>query len=339
MSVNETSRFRTWMFTFSCEFHPDDCKEWNVIRDKIKNKKIRAAIISDVEIGDEANNYEHRHGVIQFENVIRFSTLKKMLPKAHIEVCRDVDAAIDYCTKKCTADSCLIYEDNFKKHGGRYDLKHVINECKDITEVMTEFPDVYGKYRKGLIDLMKLKNEDDAIREWAKVKEIEVDYFTGDSGSGKTYRAKAITNQYLDEGKKVAAIDFDVNGFATIIGSRECELLILNEFRDSCMKFNEFLGLLTSEGGVNVKGEDKVFFKNCKRIIITSIIEPWMLYKKIDESKEQIKRRISTIYLCSKDCGIYKCEPIEWKHETEMKQEVFKRRMEDGVTNSDDPDY
>lgn len=316
-------KYRNWFFTFSCDFHDDDCKEWKNIRDKIETEQIRAVIVSDVEIGDEENNYEHRHGIIQFENVMRFNTMKKMFPHAHIEVCKDVPAAIDYCTKNCTVENCLFYVNKFKTHGQRGDLQKIVEECKDIKEVMDEHPEEYCRYRKGLIDLMTRKNEDQEVLDWLEVKEIEVDYYTGESGSGKTYAAKQIGRDYMKKGKKVAIINFDVNGFVKITGPEEAELLIINEFRDSCLRFHEFLGILTGEDGVNPKGKEKVFFRNCNRIIITSIIEPWELYKKVNESKEQIKRRIKRIWRCRKEKGEYYVDPESWQEEQDLTQDDY----------------
>ena len=41
----------------------------------------------------------HLQGFVQFKNAISFQSLKKILPRAHIEKCNNIDASISYCQK------------------------------------------------------------------------------------------------------------------------------------------------------------------------------------------------------------------------------------------------
>ena len=44
----------------------------------------------------------HIQGFIQFKNAINFNTLKKICPVIHWEVCKNIPASINYCSKTST---------------------------------------------------------------------------------------------------------------------------------------------------------------------------------------------------------------------------------------------
>lgn len=48
---------------------------------------------------EEQGSTKHLQGVGSFKNARSFNHIKKALPRAHIEVCRDLEASIKYCSK------------------------------------------------------------------------------------------------------------------------------------------------------------------------------------------------------------------------------------------------
>lgn len=207
----------------------------------------------------------------------------------------------------------LIYEEGEPKiKGGRIkDIEKMDdNEIKKLPAMM------YNIAKKIRNDKM-IK---DAVDEWLKVKDIHVEWHYGLAGTGKTYYAKLIGRQYRDKGKNVAIISFDKNGFIHYIGNlEECELLIINEFRDSNMSYKDFLEILTNEHQYNIKGSS-IYPLNIEHIIITSQQKPDEIYKNIKEDKNQIYRRINEIL--RHDCDehgfkAYSVDLVEHKDEDE----------------------
>lgn len=149
----------------------------------------------------------------------------------------------------------------------------------------------------------KIKEEQrqrDIIDDWLEVRDIKVEWFAGLAGTGKTYHAKEIGRKYRKENKVVAAMSFDKNGFTHYVGDIwNCELLIINEFRDSNITYKDFLEILSNEHLYNVKGSSG-YTNKLSHIIITSQQLPEEIYEGIKEDREQIFRRISHLVLHDK---------------------------------------
>lgn len=92
------NRSRSWCFTWNNHTTEDfgTLAQPNFVE---KNKVSK--LIFQEEIGK--NNTKHIQGFIQFKNAIEFDSLKKILPKCHLEKCRNVAASIKYCSKTDTA--------------------------------------------------------------------------------------------------------------------------------------------------------------------------------------------------------------------------------------------
>lgn len=70
----------------------------NYTEDDIKTiQGFKCEYVFQKEVG--AKNTPHLQGLLMFSNPKDFSSVKKMLPKAHIEECRNKLASIKYCTK------------------------------------------------------------------------------------------------------------------------------------------------------------------------------------------------------------------------------------------------
>ena len=132
-------------------------------------------------------------------------------------------------------------------------------------------------------------------------------------------------------GKSVLIANFDKNGFCHKLGNEnDAELVIMNEFRDSCLRFNDFLEILTNEHQFNSK-HGSFYCPNMKRIIITTIQNPINIYNKCSEDRTQIYRRLTKIYYHYKLGHNYECK--EYTIEQLLKGEI---KNLNNVYNMDD---
>ncbi len=86
------TRARIWCYTIN---NPKDEQE-----SQLSHPKFLSNVKSSIHQLEEGENLTpHIQGVIQFKNQMTFDQVKKKLPLAHIEVCRNFIAAKLYCQK------------------------------------------------------------------------------------------------------------------------------------------------------------------------------------------------------------------------------------------------
>lgn len=84
----QKKRVRSWCFTWNNYTQQDE--------ELIQNTECRYLVYGR-EVGE--NGTPHLQGTIQFANGTSFSSVKKKLPKAHLEPCIDLLASVKYCKK------------------------------------------------------------------------------------------------------------------------------------------------------------------------------------------------------------------------------------------------
>lgn len=87
------NRSRTWVFTLN-----------NYTEDELSQCLNVSGVVA-YAMQEESGHDEktpHIQGYLEFKNQIDFNTIKKLLPRAHIEKCKDKKASIAYCTKEDT---------------------------------------------------------------------------------------------------------------------------------------------------------------------------------------------------------------------------------------------
>ncbi len=109
-------RARAWCYTWNN--HTEE--NWHTNTHLFEQFKIKKLICQE-EKGK--NGTQHIQGFIQFENAIQFETLKKIDKKIHWEVCRNIPASINYCSKKDTRDG-RTYSFGIKKKKIKYEFDH-----------------------------------------------------------------------------------------------------------------------------------------------------------------------------------------------------------------------
>lgn len=157
---------------------------------------------------------------------------------------------------------------------------------KSFYSIMEENPTIFIKERSKIAAAEKLRAS------IIKDRNLEVVYFTGSSGSGKTTAAKYFANKLN--------YDYFVTGSGEDIldGYDKEECLILDDFRAGSMKFMEVLKMLDNNTNSSVKSRyNNKDLSNCKLIIITSVFYPNELYKCLQDEEneepiEQFYRRL-----------------------------------------------
>lgn len=124
-------------------------------------EKCKFAVIGR-EVGD--NGTPHLQGYMNMKSQIRFSGIKKVIPRAHIEKAQGSDQEnLEYCTKE--DDVPFIYGEP-QTHGKRNDLvsvcNDIVNEKKTLSEVAKTYPEVFVKYSRGIerLSLLTYKPRD-----------------------------------------------------------------------------------------------------------------------------------------------------------------------------------
>ncbi len=86
------TRARIWCFTLN---NPDEKEESQLSHENFLSGCKQ--LIWQVEEGEKKT--PHIQGVVQMKNQVTFETMKKKLPGAHLEVCKNFNASKHYCQK------------------------------------------------------------------------------------------------------------------------------------------------------------------------------------------------------------------------------------------------
>lgn len=113
-------RARAWCFTWNNYTEQDIEKTLAYFGGDLK-----CSYAFQEEEGDEKKT-PHLQGVVRFGNAKDFSALKAKFPKVHWEICKDWDAAIEYCL-----------DPRKRKPGGRFWESGCVVQCKDPLEGKT----------------------------------------------------------------------------------------------------------------------------------------------------------------------------------------------------------
>lgn len=156
----------------------------------------------------------HLQGYIRFKNQRNFNAVRKLLPRAHVEICKDVGAAIRYCKKD--GDVFEKGEEPEKVGGDRISEKIARNKrLRDLPlNELVESAEI------SILDVRKLKNARmDLAQEAAQYTHDDTRgvWIWGPPGVGKTHAARAYDdviyiksqNKWWDnyQGEKTVVLD------------------------------------------------------------------------------------------------------------------------------------
>ena len=225
-----------------------------------------------------STGHEHIHIYVQFPTP-RALSIKKTLG-AHIEKCKGSPQQNVAYIKK---EGNIIDEIGELRRAGGASIKEIKKMSKDERE---ELPGCYYNIvQKITQEEQKKLTPNDYYK-----GPIEVNWYWGESGAGKTRQAlKEIGDTQFNE------VKYDGNFWHGV--QEDCEVALYDDWRDSHMKPVELINFIDYNRHVmNVKGG--TVRNNYKRIFITSLQNPEEIYKNSpEETKKQWLRRIKTITL------------------------------------------
>ena len=242
----------------------------------------------------------HFHMVLEDSNMSRFSAIKKIYPKSHIEPTKGRrEHAEDYIQKKgkyAEKGEEVVYIARFGEIKGRQGQRKDYEAIEDLLEggltpsqIMSKSFS-YRRYEKMIKSAFFARRKE----ETPFVREVEVVWHVGPSGSGKTYTAQNLMDRY-GRNEVYIVTDYESGGFDNYCAER---ILFLEEFRGQ-YRYSFFLNLL-----------DKYMYEFHSRysnivglwtqVHITSILSPESIYQKMVRDSqldpvEQLKRRITKI--------------------------------------------
>ncbi|QIR82197.1 replication associated protein [Chicken virus mg4_1578] len=259
----------------------NDIERYDELMDNLETYKSMDYYISCLEEAP-TTGHKHIHIYVHFKVPIRLS-YKKMCG-AHVEQCRGTPKQnIDYIEK----GGNILDEWGTRPKQGVKNIGDLMEMERN--EVPPNLRNIYDKEKEKRNAEDNFKNMLEEIKA-DNLKGPKVIYITGDSGTGKTYKAyKIATEQYdIDD---IGKITFN-NGFADII-NKEAKCFIVEEFRPSDIKGSKLLEFLDKYGcSLNTKGG--FAYVRPELIIIASIFHPYTLYTS-EENNKQFMRRISEL--------------------------------------------
>lgn len=305
--LNKSGTYRSLFCTFWC----NSIEERNAEFERVCNvwQSTAKYIYFGAHETTEENKKPHCHCVFCFNGSKKWTTILKVLnsTKYHIEGCRNVVASIEYAWKDNTKD--ILEYGNRPKQGARTDLKKLLVESEHDPKKARELNlDLYSRYRNGFKEACQDYIDDKNVMEFIGAEEDESGNLTrkqyqpakvlwlfGDTGAGKTKRVKDELFQDLQNKvttkDKISIINKIENGFFIGTIRHETDILVLDEFRGSSMKYSDLLSLIDG-CVVNVKGGQK--YIKAKKIYITSCFSPHECYQNLayHDSIDQLLRRI-----------------------------------------------
>jgi len=234
------SQSRKWLLTINNPsnngFSHDNIKD---VLDKFK--AVKYWCMCD-EIG--ANKTYHTHLFIYGDSGIRFETVKKKFPSAHIDYCRGTSQENrDYIRKEGKWKNSVKEETNlpetFEENGTvpleRQGQRNDLIDLYDMIERGMNNYDILKTNPEYIVHIKTIESTRQVLREkeyGSKIREVEVTYCYGKTGTGKS---SSILNEYgLENVYRVTNYRNPFDGY------KGEDIIVFEEFRSS-IRFEEFL--------------------------------------------------------------------------------------------------
>lgn len=247
--------------------------------EKIKTLKYKYIIIGD-EIGKSGT--PHLQGYINFSSSTSFNTVKKAIPKAHIETAKGTPRQnYEYCSKEK-----ILFEDGEQPAPGK---RKDIDAIKEYIET-TPNPNMGDIIDNYATSLQSIRLGETLLKYKEKPRDINKPpvciWYYGDTETGKTARAFL---KYPNAYRK----DNCLGGFFE--GYDAHETIIIDDMRADTFPYNHLLNLLDRyPNRLNVKNTSRQNL--AKTIIITAPTSPQDMFGgRITENINQLVRRFSEI--------------------------------------------
>lgn len=261
-----------WVFTIN-NFTEED-------EERVRNLDYKA-IVAGREKGESGT--PHIQGAVSMKKRVRLAGMKKLLPRAHLEVMKGRWKDQKYCEK----EGDILIKDGTCQ-GERTDLhamKAIVDGGGSLLECVNEDVETAARYYRFIE-----KYEDLIGRAKYRTEMTKGIWYWGETGVGKSHKA------FEGFDPKTHYVWNDDNGWWD--GYTGQETVIMNDFRGQ-VKYGEMLNLVDKwRHNVRRRGREPVAFV-AKTVIVTSSLEPKDVYKNRNEedSLEQFNRRFEIIKL------------------------------------------
>jgi len=272
-----TQRSRGWCFTINNYTDADTVMVRSLVHDSIY-------IIAGRETGE--NGTPHIQGYVYFANPRALTSVKKKLPRAHLEAQKGTNAqASEYCKKD---GDILLEHGSPPSQGERTDIQ----EVKELV-----------KAGKGMRDVVESTDSFQAVRmaeKYLTYKERKRTWKTivywayGPTGVGKTTKVAtgllgatdmADDNLYVCAGDSKWWDGYDAH-----------PLVIIDDMRKDFAKFHDMLRLLDcTPWRVEFKGGSRQL--QATHMVITAPKSPWEMYDTREDIKQLIRRLDRVVYI------------------------------------------
>lgn len=237
--------------------------------------KCRYSVIGK-EIGPECKT-PHIHFYIYHKNPISFKSVKKLFPRAHVDLCKG--SPLDNF-KYCSKDGDFVEFGEMPQQGKRSDIdeiRDVVTETGSMKEVV-----MVAKSYQAIKVAESILKYCEKPRNWKP----SVLWFYGATGTGKSKEAYEVLGEdcytCLSTGRWFDGYDAHEN-------------VLIDDMRKDFMKFHELLRLLDRYAmRIETKGGTRQFV--AKHIIITSAYHPAHMFE-TREDINQLLRRIDEVRL------------------------------------------
>jgi len=244
----------------------------------IKELKYKYIVIGD-EIGE--NGTPHLQGYVNFSSPISFNTIKKAMPRAHIETAKgNARQNYEYCSKQQ-----LKYEDGVRPEMGKRKDLDTIKEYIQTTpnpnmrDIILNHATSYQGIRTAEVLLKYLEPTRDPEHP------PEILWYYGETGTGKTRTA-------YEENPKAY---FKETGNKWWCGYDQHECVIIDDMRFETFPWATLLRITDIyPNQVETKNGNRQL--TAKRIIITAPVHPLEMFEgRVHEKLDQFIRRITKI--------------------------------------------
>ena len=249
----------------------------------------------------------HLHMVLEDTNQARFTAIKKLYPKAHIEATKgNKQQAEDYINKRGQFQEKgeqVVYVAKYGEIKGAQGNRKELEIIQELIEKgftpnqIMEHSFSFRKYEKMIKDGYFAKRK----KETPISRKIEVEWIFGETGTGKTYTLVQLSELYGEDNIYIVS-DYS-SGFDHYNGE---PIILLDEFRGQ-IPYGTVLMILQG-----YKQQIHARYTNAwtlwDKVFITSPLTPYEVYNNMEtnDKKEQLYRRITKTTKCHIENGEYK---------------------------------
>lgn len=304
-------RVRSLFLAYWCDSDEKRDETFEFVR-KVFSSELRFICYGAIERTEE-NKKPHCHALVMFKNQKTWLTVVKTFDphEYHIEPAMFPNSDYSYCKKE---DPDNIKEWGEPPHqGSRTDLKNIMVECNyELEKIQSEYTNQYMRYKNGfesccntfnrpkrVMERLHLRRDENGEIERVPEDRAEVEWHYGPPGAGKSLEVEKTIEQLLREDKvkeeNISYIDEIQNGFFIGDIAEKTDVLVIDDFRGSDMKYSHLLKLFDGRC-VSIKGGHR--WIKAKYIFITSALSPEECYENLafNDKIGQLMRRIKQVY-------------------------------------------